>query len=400
MKPKLALVISSICFSLASFVSAAELQAPAVIRDEDFHAIVRPITLGGLKQQGTLETDSFKVVEGIGTETLTLQDPDKALHGATVLYHLEKARRFYLEKFNSDYIRAYPQVVVRIEMPQDFNETGHFVNAAVSQSYNNALSIPSSGEMRGGQFPEWGPEIWFRPRKNVEAESSLALATKAMNSWAFKSVIYSTLLRTYSIDVAHSLIHGNLSANQLKTYVIGLGGFEATTRTLAFLFKNSKTTVYSDTALIPEVIYHEYSHHMLSDTIRMDDVDTSTPLAEGYADYFAARIADHSKLADDIKSYSNFGAKNGDKEQKYHPALNQKYNAQTDFVFSLLWGLNETFEPSFADQLIYQAHFFLDSRSDVRHDLGHALVKACQEALQCGFQKKIQLIEYLQSRGL
>lgn len=45
---------------------------------------------------------------------------------------------------------------------------------------------------------------------------------------------------------------------------------------------------YLDTALIPEVIYHEYSHYVLQDYLVLSH---STGVVEGLADYFAGEIA-------------------------------------------------------------------------------------------------------------
>jgi len=54
-----------------------------------------------------------------------------------------------------------------------------------------------------------------------------------------------------------------------------------------------------DTALIPEIIYHEYAHAALSDHLVLSH---STAIIEGMADFFAGQIAGSPKLAKHIKN--------------------------------------------------------------------------------------------------
>src|SRR5665647_2012988 len=63
----------------------------------------------------------------------------------------------------------------------------------------------------------------------------------------------------------------------------------------------SRHWYWLDTALVPEIIYHEYSHAALSDRLVLSH---STAVIEGMADFFAGQIADSPTLAKKIKQHN------------------------------------------------------------------------------------------------
>lgn len=86
-----------------------------------------------------------------------------------------------------------------------------------------------------------------------------------------------------------------------------------------------------DTALVPEVIYHEYAHAALSDYLVLSH---STAIIEGMADFFAGQIAHSPELAKNIKKYNTYNGKNALKKKDYMIQFESTDYANTDFVFA------------------------------------------------------------------
>ena len=141
--------------------------------------------------------------------------------------------------------------------------------------------------------------------------------------------------------------------------------------------------------MVPEIIYHEFAHIAMSDTMKTVH---SVPVIEGMADYFAARIAERRKMYQKMKNISSNRSKDIKNKSFYHPYLEGAWNATSDFTLSLLWKGKMEFDKANEkrakkgqaalanyDDLIYNTHFHLDENSDIANDLTGALIKSCEE---------------------
>jgi hypothetical protein len=145
---------------------------------------------------------------------------------------------------------------------------------------------------------------------------------------------------------------------------------------------------FVETAMVPEVIYHEYAHIALSDTMKTVH---SIPVIEGMADYFATRVANRKKMYNELKDYANNRSKDPMNSNLYHPYLEGAWNAQSDFTLSVLWLGKVEFDKANKkrlekgqveladyDDLVYAAHKDLSESSDIANDMNRALINACK----------------------
>lgn len=146
---------------------------------------------------------------------------------------------------------------------------------------------------------------------------------------------------------------------------------------------------FVDTAMVPEIIYHEYAHIAMSDTMKTVH---SVPVIEGMADYFASRIADRRHMYKKLKKISSNKEKDIKNKSFYHPYLEGAWNATSDFTVSLLWKGKIEFDkvnelkakkgqPPIAnyDEIIYLTHLVLNETSDIANDLTKMLIQTCKE---------------------
>lgn len=266
-----------------------------------------------------------------------------------------------------------------------------------TKNYNNAWTIPA------GESPpfiaeklKWGKEIWFSPVKKIENREEVK--SKGDNP-IHESLV---LVRDPIVELQKStLIYSGLSLVRPTTnqsYVLD----DAIKRlgSLAVLFALIETSkhidkwfmekwYYLDTAMVPEVIYHEYAHIAMSDTMATVH---SVPVIEGMADYFAARIATNEVMYKGIKGYSNNNPKNAKSRMLYHPYLEGSWNSTSEFTLSLLWAGHERFNlenekrikkgqlpiANF-DEIVHNAHFEMTEDVEIANGLTSALIKACND---------------------
>jgi hypothetical protein len=350
----------------------------------------------------SFEGEHFKIVYATDDTAIAFNHEDKDLlrRAANVYHHLTVARNFWLSEINSTYVPKIPQIIVRLEITNAFSSTRHFMHAEQEKNYNNAWTIPEGQTPRSvpaADKKKWNKEIWFSPMKKIETRELVQksegnnplhegldlLKTPVIetnkNGLIFQSL---GLLRAPQINNTTLL---NTALSRLGTIAVIFGLWELS-KHMDFIFMDKY--YYIDTAMIPEIIYHEYAHIALSDTMKTVH---SVPVIEGMADYFAARIANRRKMYEKIEEFSSNKTKDIKSKQFYHPFLEGAWNATSDYTLSLLWlGKTEFDKVNEArakkgqppmvnyDELIYQAHFDLNEFSNISEDLTAALIKSCQ----------------------
>ena len=166
-------------FLLFYFVSpdlfANTILRPIVIRDENFNAVIRQISLPNLISDNSYDGKYFKIVYGKSDEAISFDDTDEIqLKAATTYYHLNKARQFFTDVIKSDYVKGLPPLIIRLDLINVFNEVGHFANDHLNPQFNNALSIPAGAGYPPKNIHPWGNEIWFRPSKKIQLPPDIA----------------------------------------------------------------------------------------------------------------------------------------------------------------------------------------------------------------------------------
>ena len=392
---------------------------PVVLRDGRGRAYVGTASIP-LLNPDQYETSAFKVVlkkESTPIKKSDLvalpngswpdRDPETArLLAGNVLYHAEIARNFFANELNSDEVKHMEQVIIRLDITNEYNARGHFANDQYDPQFNNAVSVNGKTAHPLGNTLPWQREIWFRPKKEIPIADLLAHLPVDPDRQIIhqeRKALYPSQLESGLSEVIYELSQSPFTAGNLCSAVARQGEtfliMESVFQTLRAITKISRPKqFYLDSALVPEIIDHEYSHIALSDYL-MPDV--STPVIEGMADYFAAAIGNDPKLADKIKAYSTADSKNGKKKKPFKMEYEATGEAQSDFVLSLLWGLRHEFSPAFANRLVFEARRYLTTEgSDIRTGLLGALLKACDTVGEPGFAGRARLHQYFQSRGI
>ena len=347
----------------------------------------------------------FKVVYHKSNEAISLDEKDIYLkrRAANVYYHVSKAREFWVNEVKSKYVKDLDQVTIRVEIPNSFSRVGHFTSDDAQDIVNNAWTVPA-GETPNKPWVKnkhkWGREIWFAPMKKVESRNlvtpsgdnpltqNLKVLASPVGEYIKGNIIQSTL--------GHLAYPAYQSTTLLNMLFKNVGAMAIMFATIEISKKMDKIFMtkyyYLDTAMIPEIIYHEFSHVALSD--KLNPVH-SVPVIEGMADYFATRIAKTVKMYKGIKKFSTNAAKNAKSKAVYNPLHEHKNNATSDFTLSFLWRVKaemdkqnnkrvKTGRPIIAnpDQLIYEARNQIDESSSIL-ELTQALRKTCDIESVC-----------------
>jgi len=164
-------------------------------------------------------------------------------------------------------------------------------------------------------------------------------------------------------QIAHSMY------NSLR-----IGGLELTIfGEFLKLFKGSQ---FFDTAVFPELIYHEYAHLFLKNTF---SDKFSTALNEGYPDYFSYKMLGVRKMYSKSNGHARrMREKNGDRNLYYALTMDLGSGVHLDFGYSVLIRVEEAF-PIFGEEIIINALQYIDWDSNIRHDFEWALMRSIRD---------------------
>lgn len=389
---------------ISQMIFATEFEA--VVRSMKGKVSVEKVILKDLVSDSSFEGKFFKIVNGKSNEAIKFNDDkDLTFRAANVYYHLTKAKDFFVDQLKDEYVKSQSQMTIRINLTNGFHEFTHFTHDNADKNYNNALTIPAGKGREEQGIASWGNEIWFRPAKSIHRKDLAKQNFRSNHSYkqVLKKFREQSKIQTMQRFLV-GLLEGTLTVQgeSFVESIFRIGGTsimaEVAVRSSDRVTKMfSKKWYHLDAALVPEIIYHEYAHHALSDTIELFH---SLPVNEGIADYFAAQIAGSHKLAHKIKKYNTFNSKNGKAEELYDSSYESNLFANADFVFSLLWQLNDLLGTETAQSLIYSATNNLTTSSDIRNDLVDELLDQCKDKCPNYNTTRYRLWDYFHHRGL
>ncbi|RPJ75473.1 MAG: hypothetical protein EHM20_08870, partial [Alphaproteobacteria bacterium] len=271
----------------------------------------------------------FKIVKGTSEDAIEFGDKDAALvkKAANVFYHLTIARDFWVNEIKSDYVQKIPQIVIRLDITNAFSDVRHFKHEELEKNNNNAWTIPEGQEPSFLKNPKrWGKEIWFSPMKQIKTRDliesdgsnpiheSLVIVKDPITGFAKNSLIYSglNLLVTPAINQSYLL---ETAITNLGVLAVLYGSIEVTKHMDKYFVDKY---YFIETAMVPEIIYHEYAHIAMSDSLKTVH---SVPVIEGMADYFASLIAKRSKMYEKMDDFSTNRYKDTKNKSLYSPYL-------------------------------------------------------------------------------
>jgi hypothetical protein len=410
--------------------SGEEPPYPVIQRKKNGGYRVSKASIPNLVGDGRFETEHFRVLWKKEEETLSLQkiqeiiqaqnqgsepnprtptrtEEDLIFLASNTLYHAEKARSFFIERLGSKDVAKMEKVNIRLDISNLFNEEAQFAHDNRSPQFNNALSIPAGQTtLPGLPQKQWGRELWFRPIQKIPAAEILRkLPEDPINPTLRKarSVLYPMMLDITVRDFLYATFQNRMSKDYAIDGLTRQGGtlllMEGSFQVLRVLNRILTPNVFfEDTAMVPEIIYHEYAHLALSDQI---EPNVSTPVNEGMADFFAASIADSPKLGKKIKAYSKGIGKNGKKRQIFDIEKEALGKAQSDFVLSILWGLRDVLGKDAATNVVFESRKHLSTfDSDIRKGLVRALLLACESRCESPLRDRMLIHQFLQERGI
>jgi hypothetical protein len=350
----------------------------------------------------------FKIVFGKEKKPIAYNHPDKDLvsKAATVYHHLSEARKFWVDKIKSETAMRQPKITVRMDIFNQFDELGHFANDNRNPQFNNALSVPE-GETPNWVPQErqdkWGKEIWFRPKKVI---STKELGPIGPNPLTVSLIALEAPLIDYTSGqlnrrIVEQIFYPSYVSRPLFEDLIRYAGTYAL---MKLIIQGSKYAdplfvekyFYLESAMVPEIAFHEYAHLVLSDYLAMTH---STPVNEGLADYFAAVQSGHRKVYAKVRGHSNAASKDTQEKQKYSHWNESNRLATSDFTLSVLWDVRETLGGEIADKVIYQARRYLQTDSSISGGLLKAIFSACEDLCENPRRDKLKLYETFSWKG-
>lgn len=390
-----------------SFAQISERSFEALVRNDNKKPDIEEVVLTDLISNDSFDGSYFKIVKGKSDEAIKF-DEDEALtfKAATAYYHLTKARNYFLQKLNSEHVAKMDKLVIRLEHTNQFSELGHFAHDNLEPQFNNALTIPAGKGLASKGIKPWGIEIWFRPVKRIHLRdlktNNLANQEFTVLLAGFRNQIHMQSLQRFLSGAVMALTQDGAPSPFATENLIRTVG-SSIIMEVGYQFIDPISKLFSrkwywlDTAMVPEIIYHEYAHAALSDHLVLSH---STAIIEGMADFFAGKIADSPKLAMHIKKYNTYNGKNAKKKQDYMLQFEMSDYANTDFVFGLLWEMDKIVGTDKGEAFMYELRKKLTTNSSIRGQLIEGILQTCDEECETPFVDKLKMLKALNLRGI
>ncbi len=226
-----------------------------------------------------------------------------------------------------------------------------------------------------------GPWVKVTNEQQVSAEHLSELVSPTVHNWSWKDYDHSYKNEEsnvfYHINKVHDYM-ANPSLNvteinfQMPVYVnypsscnafyCGVGGECLNGRIGPYLefFQPgpcgfSPTPIVESTALMSDVIYHEYTHGVVDQLIKIPFpyADQTGNMNEGWADYFACTINGNSCLSEGFNDYECL--RNCDNQKRYPEDYTPEPHSGAEIVSGSLWDLREVLGSEIVDSLAIQA---------------------------------------------
>lgn len=380
----------------------------AVVRTENNRATEEMVELEDLVSDSSFDGKYFKIVKGKSDEAIKFDaDADLVFRAATSYYHLSLARNYFVNKVKSEYVSQFEKMIIRIEHSNQFSELGHFAHDNLDPQFNNALTVPGGKGLASRGVKPWGTEIWFRSKKKIHISdlntNGLANQEFKVLMRGFRNQIHMQSLQRFLAGAVTVLVSGSTRSDPFSTdnLIRTVGSSLIMEFGYQFIDPITKATsrkwYWLDTALIPEIIYHEYAHAALSDSLVLSH---STAIIEGMADFFAGQIAGSPKLAKHIKKYNTFNGKNAKRKQDYVIQFEMSEYANTDFVFGLLWEIKNILGEEKGEAFMFDLRKRLTTNSTIRGQLIDGILKTCDAVCDHPFVDKIRILTALNIKGI
>lgn len=332
----------------------------------------------------------FNVVKGVNEEALPLRElsEQERLRTLTLGYHLNRARNYFINILKADHLKNLGKITVRYDMARSFNTGKHFTSNDVE--YNNAVTHKGSNQYSLPEVKKWGNEIWFRPAKNEEVKAPrgsipdqdvqdelLSLADSAIIDVTKNKVIG---LGAYAFNSGHYV--SQLSLILIMKKIIP--------NILDFIITSVPFKMGLDSAMVPEIAYHEFAHVALSDYVPLTG---SFAVSEGIANYFAAIISGNTAIADKLGEYGNsISPIDINNRLRYSTRFEINSNlAHHPFTYNYLWKMRDRVSKEITvtdgdsafvfDRIVFGSRKYIDFSSDltISKSLPEALMKATSD---------------------
>lgn len=400
--------LCALIFSTLSSGQSLERTVDALIRTDNNKPVVGPVLLIDLISSQGFDGTYFKIVKGKDDDAISFDaDPALTFRAATAYYHLTKAREYFVTKVKSSYAAALPKMIIRIEHTNQFSELGHFSHDNLGPQFNNALTIPSGKGLESRNVAPWGLEIWFRPSKRIHLNdlkvNRLAQREFQVLMKDFRNQVHMQSLQKFLTQAIFVVVNDSAGIKPLSSEALIRTVGASVIMEAGYQLFDPISKVFSrkwywlDTALIPEIIYHEYAHAALSDYLVLSH---STAVIEGMADFFAGQIANSLKLAKHIKKYNTYNGKDASKKKEYNVQFETQEYANTDFVFGMLWELKKIVGEDKGEAFMFELRKKLTTNSTIRKQLIEGVLQTCDEICPLPFVDKLRILKALNLKGL
>ncbi|MBT4792118.1 MAG: hypothetical protein HON90_11150 [Halobacteriovoraceae bacterium] len=364
-----------------------DVQTTAQVRNKDDKIVSAKIILPDLLAIDELNGKYFRIVSKDTEEIIKIDSTGKnkeSLRAATAYFHLTQARLFY----KSIGVEQKELLTVRIGIENKFHKKYHFQDVTRGKMFNDAHTYAEGfGVTKYNiDIAAWGKEIWLRSPKKIAVSDEF----KQQHRQLVRSLIPTNtyfdwdmlVLQTLSALVSHN------PADYIESTGTSLMKSYSTNMSIKLIAPEISLMLtadhfHLDTALIPEIVVHEYTHFIMSDYLPTVE---NTPIMEGLSDYFATKITNNTKIAFKLGVHGELiSERDSQQEVLYNRAFDSgrpgNLGSGAAYVLSVLTLIDSHFKRyerdiNYAPKLFFEMRKHLTIDSKINDDLSRALMSA------------------------
>lgn len=329
----------------------------------------------------------FNIVKGINDEAPPINEisQEDQIRVLSLGYHLTRARNYFTNVLKAEHLNNLGKITVRYDMARAFSSAKHFTSA--DAEYNNAVTHKEANRYALPAVKKWGNEIWFRPAKDTVTKTPKGSIPSPDISDELLNLADSAIVDVTKSEALGLGLYAFNPAHYVSQFALILIMKKIVPGILDFVVSSIPFKVALDSAMVPEIVYHEFTHVALSDKIPLTG---SFAVSEGIANYFAAVISGDTTIAGKLGKYGNsISPVEVNNRLRYSTKYEMNPNlAHHAFTYTYLWTMRDRVskEVTFPnedsalifDRIVFESRKYIDFSSDltITKSLPDALMKS------------------------
>lgn len=308
------------------------------------------------------------------------QDKQLVLKAASVYYHLEYARTFWLSKVGVGHLNSLSHVAVRLDMNEESIENTYRTVESKNEIWFGKLKKVDTSTMDNYYYAKPAGDL-----AGLVVDPINSVILSSLNTMTLEKILYPIYAPEHFVLMGMAHVLGMVVFNVLINNVDLIDRFLG------------EEQYYRDSAMIPETVFSSFSFLLFQGIFKNRQVN---PVTKGLLDFYSAEMIESNRIQKQLAGYSNERLQGFFRTSKYNSLLELDQYGNYDYVFSILQTIKKKFKDNYFSIIMGANNIMVRDNPLIYQDLLSALLQSCERYCHQPFADKLKLREIFQRRGL